>query len=91
MTFLSWVLAGVVTGLVGGLVVSGFKQRKFTADILIALVGAFVGGLVFAPIAGLQIVNQPDFDVRTMLIGFAGAVVVLAAYYFVRRMRTSKA
>ena len=91
MTFLTWVFAGVVAGLLGGLIASGFKQRKFGWEMLIGLVGAFVGGSFLAPIFDIQVVIQPSFSMATLLIGFAGAIFSLAIFFVVRMVRARAA
>lgn len=91
MTFLTWILAGIVSGILGGLIVSRGKQRKFGVDMFVGIVGATAGGIYLAPLFDIQIVNQPSTSVATLLIGLAGSVIALAGFYLVRMLRTRTA
>jgi uncharacterized membrane protein YeaQ/YmgE (transglycosylase-associated protein family) len=87
MTFLTWIFAGTAAGLLGGLIVSGFKQRKFGWEVLIGLVGAFAGGSFLASVFDIQVTIQPSFSLAILLIGFAGAFLLLAVFFVLRMVR----
>ena len=78
-TFLLWIAIGGVAGYLASLVAgSGFG---LVGDILIGVVGAFIGGVVFrslgwhAPFAGIA---------GTITVAFVGAVLLLALLRVVR-------
>jgi uncharacterized membrane protein YeaQ/YmgE (transglycosylase-associated protein family) len=83
-TFLIWVVIGAVAGFLANAVVkSGYGLG---GDIIIGVVGAFIGGLLFrsmhwhAPFAGIA---------GTIVIAFVGAVILLVVLRMVRSRRTT--
>ena len=81
-TFLLWVAVGAIAGVLASLVVgTGFG---LLGDIVIGIVGAFVGGWIFralgwhAPLSGIA---------GTVVIAFLGAVLLMAVLRMLRRRR----
>jgi uncharacterized membrane protein YeaQ/YmgE (transglycosylase-associated protein family) len=77
---LIWIIVGLVAGVLASMVVgSGFG---LVGDIVIGIVGAFVGGLLFrsagwhAPFGGLA---------GTIFVAFIGAVILLLILRLIRR------
>src|SRR5918995_1387488 len=70
---LTWILVGLVAGVLASLVMGG-TGYGLIGDIIIGIVGAFVGGWIFralgtsSPLGGLA---------GTILVAFIGAVVLL--------------
>ncbi|HVP62053.1 MAG TPA: GlsB/YeaQ/YmgE family stress response membrane protein [Myxococcaceae bacterium] len=81
-TFLLWVAVGAVAGYLASLVAGG--GFGLTGDIVIGVVGAFIGGLLFralgwhAPFAGIA---------GTITVAFVGAVILLVLIRAVRSGR----
>jgi uncharacterized membrane protein YeaQ/YmgE (transglycosylase-associated protein family) len=77
----TWLIVGLVAGVLASLVVGGYG---LIADIVIGIVGAFVGGWIFrrlgwhAPFPGLA---------GTIAQAFVGAVVLLVLLRLIRRSR----
>ena len=71
MDILTWIIVGLIAGVLASLVVGGYG---LVADIVIGIVGAFVGGWIFhaagwaSPFGGLA---------GTIFVAFIGAVVLL--------------
>ena len=71
MDILTWLIVGLIAGVLASLVVGGYG---LLADILVGIAGAFVGGWIFheagwhAPWEGLA---------GTVAVAFVGAVVLL--------------
>ena len=71
-TFLLWLVIGAISGWVAAVVVGG--GIGLLGDILVGVIGAFIGGAVFrhfgwhAPFAGLA---------GTIFIAFIGALILL--------------
>lgn len=78
-TFLLWVVIGAVAGFLANAVVRG--GYGLAGDIVIGVVGAFIGGWLFhamrwhAPINGIA---------GTIVIAFVGAVILLAVLRVIR-------
>ncbi|MCA1732695.1 MAG: GlsB/YeaQ/YmgE family stress response membrane protein [Acidobacteria bacterium] len=73
MTILTWIIVGLVAGVLASLVMGG-TGYGIIGDIIIGIVGAFFGGWIFSqlgvstPFAGLA---------GTIFVAFIGAIVLL--------------
>lgn len=84
MELIAWLIVGLISGVLASLVVGGYG---LVADIVIGIVGAFVGGWIFraagwsSPWGGLA---------GTIFVAFIGAVVLLVVIHLIRgaTMRT---
>ena len=83
MELLTWIIVGLVAGVLASLVVGGVGLGLI-GDIVIGVVGAFVGGYLFhragwtAPFGGLA---------GVIFIAFIGAVVLLVILHLIRGVR----
>ena len=79
MDIVTWLIVGLVAGVLADLLVGGYG---ILLDIVVGIVGAFIGGWVFAkmgwhsPFAGLA---------GTIFIAFIGAVILLLILRLVHR------
>jgi uncharacterized membrane protein YeaQ/YmgE (transglycosylase-associated protein family) len=79
MDILTWIIVGLVAGVLASLLVGGYG---LIADIVIGIVGAFVGGWLFAQLG----VTTPFGGLAgTIFTAFIGAVVLLLILRAVRR------
>ncbi|MFL6202066.1 MAG: GlsB/YeaQ/YmgE family stress response membrane protein [Thermoanaerobaculia bacterium] len=82
MDILTWLIVGLVAGVLASFVVGG--GFGLLGDIVIGIIGAFIGGWIFrqmgwsAPGGGL---------VGTIIVAFIGAVVLLLILRLIRRAR----
>ena len=81
MDLLTWLIVGLIAGVLAALLVGGVG---IIGDIIVGIVGAFVGGWIFsqlgvsAPFGGLA---------GTIFTAFVGAVVLLFLLHLVMRSR----
>ena len=61
-------------------------QGKFL-NIIVGIVGAFLGGLLLAPLFGTGTINQYDFSFGSLIVSLLGAVVLLFIVGLFRRRR----
>ena len=86
MDILTWIIVGLVSGVLASLVVGG-SGYGIIGDIVIGIVGAFVGGYVFraagwhTPFTGLA---------GTIFVAFIGAVILLVVIHLLSRGRTRR-
>jgi uncharacterized membrane protein YeaQ/YmgE (transglycosylase-associated protein family) len=81
MDLLTWLIVGLVAGVLASLVMGGVG---LVGDIIIGIVGAFVGGWLFRQLG----VTTPFSGLAgTIFTAFVGAVVLLAILRLVRRRR----
>ena len=80
MDLLTWLIVGLVAGVLASFVMGG--GYGIIGDIVIGIVGAFLGGWIFrtlgvhSPLSGLA---------GTILVAFIGAVVLLFILRLIRR------
>ena len=81
MGILSWILLGLIAGWLAQFVTRQSPGPGGCAGIIVTIivgiVGAFVGGLIGSAL-GWGTVNE--FDIRSLLLAFVGAVIVLLIY-----------
>jgi len=82
ISFLLWILLGAVAGWLASLVMKTNASQGTLMDIVVGIVGAFIGGLVFNlfGVAGVT-----GFNFYSLLVAFVGAVILLAILKTVRR------
>jgi uncharacterized membrane protein YeaQ/YmgE (transglycosylase-associated protein family) len=80
MDILTWIIVGLVAGVLASLLVGGYG---LIADIVIGIVGAFVGGWLFAQLG----VTTPFGGLAgTIFTAFIGAVVLLVLLRVLRSL-----
>ncbi len=83
MSFLAWILLGLVAGFIGSKVVNKTGEGFFL-DIILGIVGAVVGGWLFS-LFGAQGVT--GFNVYSLIVAVIGAIIVLVIYHALFRRR----
>jgi uncharacterized membrane protein YeaQ/YmgE (transglycosylase-associated protein family) len=79
MSFLVWILLGLVAGFIGSKIVN--KQGEgLVLDIILGIVGAVVGGWVFSLIGGHPVTG---FNLYSLFVAVIGSVIVLVIYHAV--------
>ncbi len=73
MDLLTWLIVGLIAGLLASLVMGG-TGYGIVGDIVIGIVGAFVGGWLFS---SLGIATPLGGIAGTIFVAFIGAVVLL--------------
>lgn len=77
MGILSWVLLGLVAGVLAKLLMPGKDPGGLIVTILIGIAGAFLGGYIGTHL-GIGAVDH--FDVRSVGIAVGGALLLLLGY-----------
>ncbi|HEX2167066.1 MAG TPA: GlsB/YeaQ/YmgE family stress response membrane protein [Longimicrobiales bacterium] len=81
MDLLTWLIVGLVAGVLAAMLVGGVG---LIGDIIVGIVGAFVGGWIFQQLG----VSTPfDGLAGTIFTAFVGAVVLLFLLHLVMRGR----
>ncbi len=81
MSIIAWIVLGLVAGFIASKIVNRHGEG-FLMDIVIGIVGAVVGGWIMAALGG-EGVN--GFNLYSMLVAIAGAIVLLVVAHVVRR------
>ncbi len=82
MGILSWIVFGLLAGLVAKLLMPGNDPGGFFVTILIGIAGALVGGFI-ARALGMGDIG--GFNLGSFLIAVVGAVILLIGYRMMKR------
>jgi uncharacterized membrane protein YeaQ/YmgE (transglycosylase-associated protein family) len=83
MSFLAWIVLGLIAGFIGSKLVN-HRGEGVVLDILLGIVGAVVGGWLFR---GFGMTGVTGLNLYSMLVAVAGAVVFLVVYHLLFRRR----
>ena len=83
MGILSWIVFGLVVGIIAKLVTPGRDPGGFIVTMLLGIAGALLGGFIGRTM-GFYGPNQP----AGWLMSIAGAILLLVLYRLVARRRT---
>jgi uncharacterized membrane protein YeaQ/YmgE (transglycosylase-associated protein family) len=88
MGFFSWIIFGALAGWAANLVIGGRDRRKqgCLISVLVGVVGATLGGLIYQLITGQE--KTFDFDFASFGVAVLGSVVLLGAVRLVLGSRT---
>ncbi|MEN9936190.1 MAG: hypothetical protein RLZZ387_2769 [Chloroflexota bacterium] len=81
-----WLVFGALVGWLASIVMRTNEQQGLLLNILVGVLGAFLGGLIFN-LLGFDTININDnvFNIGSLLVSFVGAVILLALVNLVRR------
>ena len=87
MNFIIWLIVGGILGWLASIVMKTNDKQGIFLNIVVGIVGAFLGGLLIAPLVGTGTINRGDFSVGSLVVSFLGAIILLAIVNFFRRGR----
>jgi len=82
MGIISWIVMGLIVGLLARFVMPGKDPRGLIITILLGIGGGLLGGYL-GTLLGLGSVT--GFDLKSILIATGGAVLILILYRAVKR------
>jgi uncharacterized membrane protein YeaQ/YmgE (transglycosylase-associated protein family) len=85
INFIIWIILGGVLGWLASMIMRTNAQQGVFLDIIVGIVGAFLGGLLLAPLFGTGTINQNDFSLSGLLVSLLGAIILLAVVNLFRR------
>lgn len=76
MSLIAWLVVGAIAGWLASLVMKTNREQGLIMDIIVGIVGAFIGGFVFdlLNIGG----DVTGFNVVSIIVAFIGAIILLA-------------
>lgn len=83
MSWLSWIIVGFVAGVLAKLV-TGQDRPGCLGTIFVGILGGLLGGALFTA-AGDEGIN--DFSLRSLLVAFVGATILLFGWGLVANKR----
>ena len=83
MSVIGWIILGLISGFIASKIVNKSGQGFFM-DIVLGIVGAIVGGVIFS---ALGIGGITGFNLWSMVVAVIGAIIVLVIYHGVSGRR----
>lgn len=87
MSFILWIIVGGLLGWIASMVMKTNDQQGLILNIVVGIVGAFLGGLLIAPLVGTGTINRGDFSIGSLVVSLLGAIILLAVVNVFRRRR----
>jgi uncharacterized membrane protein YeaQ/YmgE (transglycosylase-associated protein family) len=81
MTFVAWIILGLVAGFIGSKLVNK-RGEGLILDIVLGVVGAVVGGWLFNMFGSSGVTG---LNLYSLAVAVVGAIVVLVVYHAIRR------
>lgn len=78
MGVISWIVLGLISGVIAKLLMPGKDPGGCIITILLGIAGAFVGGWVGKTLFHVQL--GKFFDLRTWVLSIVGALIILIVY-----------
>ncbi len=82
MGIISWILVGLIAGLLAKWIMPGSGPGGFIVTVLIGMAGASIGGFIVRILGGA---GATGFNVWSILVATLGAIVLLFLYGLVTR------
>jgi uncharacterized membrane protein YeaQ/YmgE (transglycosylase-associated protein family) len=86
INFIIWIIAGGLVGWVASLIMRTNKRQGPIADVIVGIVGAFVGGYFLTPLFHISTINQGNFSLPALLVSLGGAVILLIIFKLLRNV-----
>jgi uncharacterized membrane protein YeaQ/YmgE (transglycosylase-associated protein family) len=76
-SIIGWIILGLIAGFIGSKIVNKTGEGFFL-DIVLGIVGAIVGGVIFTAVGATGVTG---FNLYSMFVAVVGAIVVLVLYH----------
>ena len=73
----SWIIIGLLAGVLGKLIMPGRDPGSFIITIVIGMIGALVGGFIVRLLGGEGVTG---LNIWSILVATLGAIILLALY-----------
>ena len=84
MGFIGWIVLGGLAGWVASMIMGNNKSQGLLGNIIVGVVGAFIGGFVFNLLGGSGVTG---FNLWSFVVALVGAVILLWLVGLVRGRR----
>jgi uncharacterized membrane protein YeaQ/YmgE (transglycosylase-associated protein family) len=77
LSIIGWIILGLIAGFIASKIVNK-TGSGIVVDILLGIVGAVVGGFIFAQLGSVGVTG---FNLWSMIVAIVGAIVILLIYH----------
>ncbi|KPV52271.1 hypothetical protein SE17_16465 [Kouleothrix aurantiaca] len=85
MGIIAWLVFGALAGWVASMIAGTNERQGCLLNIIVGIVGAFIGGFLYSLVTGRDFVA--GFDITSFIVAVVGAVILLFVLTGVRRRR----
>ena len=85
MNFIIWLIVGGLIGWVASIIMKTDGQQGIILNVIVGVVGAFLGGMFISPLVGVGTINQDNFSLAGLMVSLLGAVILLLIVNLFRR------
>lgn len=86
MGIIIWLIVGGIVGWLASMLMKTDAQQGMLLNIVVGIVGAFIGGWLIGPLVGAGSIND-GFSVMSFIVSLIGAIILLAIVNLFRRGR----
>ncbi len=81
MNIIAWIVLGLIAGAIARAIYPGHQGGGILGTMLLGIVGAFVGGLIYSLITTGSIAFGASLSIGGVIVAVLGAIVTLFIYY----------
>lgn len=81
-SIIGWIIIGALAGWIGSKLTGNAKKMGALANIIVGIIGAFIGGFVFSAIGGSGFTG---FNLWSLFVAVIGSVILLTIINFIRK------
>ena len=78
INFIIWIIVGGVIGWLASIIMKTNSRQGLIADIIVGIVGAFLGGYFLSPLFNVSTINESNYSIPALLVSLGGAIILLA-------------
>ena len=87
MNFIIWLIVGGIVGWLASMIMKTDAQQGIILNVIVGIVGSFLGGWLIVPLLGTGTVNSGDFSIMGLVSSLIGAIILLSIVNLSRRGR----
>ena len=85
MNIIIMLIVGGIIGWLASIVMRTDGQQGIILNVVVGIVGAMLAGFLLTPLLGGAPITSGALDIRSLVVSFLGALVLLAVVNLVRR------
>lgn len=84
MNIIIWLVVGGLIGWVASVAMGTNERQGIVLNVLVGVIGAFLGGWLLSGLFGTSTINQGNFSLAGLLVSFLGAIILLVLVKLLR-------